>query len=46
MNDKKTRGNKEAKKPKQGPRVVPPPLGGVNAPPLPGRQKPYQAGKK
>ncbi len=46
MNDKKTRGNKEAKKPKQGPRVVPPPVGGVNAPILAGRQKPPQPTKK
>lgn len=32
MNDKRTRGNKEVKKPKQAPRVTPPPAGGANAP--------------
>lgn len=46
MNNKRTRGNKEAKKPKQGPRVSPPPTGGINAPALPGKQKPYQLDKK
>jgi hypothetical protein len=45
MNNKRTRGNKEAKKPKQGPRVAPPPTGGVNAPTLVGWQKPHQVKK-
>jgi hypothetical protein len=46
MNNKRTRGNKEAKKPKQGPRVVPPPAGGVNAPPAPAGWPRPQQGRK
>lgn len=30
---KRTHGNKEAKKPKQAPRITPPQAGGPNAPP-------------
>jgi hypothetical protein len=42
---KKSNGNKEAKKPKQAPRVAPPPTGGPNAPTLAGWQKPHPAKK-
>jgi hypothetical protein len=42
---KKSNGNKEAKKPKQAPRVAPPPTGGPNAPALAGWQKPHPAKK-
>jgi hypothetical protein len=45
MNNKRVRGNKEVKKPKQGPRVVPPPAGGAHAPVLAGWQKPHQVKK-
>ncbi len=42
---KRVRSNKEPKKPKQAPRVVPPPTGGVNAPILRGSNKPHQLKK-
>lgn len=39
---KQVRSNKEPKKPKQQPKVVPPPTGGPNAPILRGLNKPHQ----
>ena len=45
MNNKRVRGNKEAKKPKQAPRVAPPAAGGPNAPVVAGFQKPHPAKK-
>jgi hypothetical protein len=42
---KRVHGNKEAKKPKQGPRVAPPPAGGPTAPTRPAWPKPNQARK-
>jgi hypothetical protein len=46
MNDKRTRGNKEVKKPKQAPRAAPPAAGGAHAPTqLAAWPKPQQAKK-
>lgn len=45
MNNKRTRGNKEAKKPKQEPRVTPPAAGGAHAPAQAVWPKPHQVKK-
>ena len=45
MNNKRVRGNKEAKKPKQERPAVPPLAGATNVPTLVGWQKPHQVKK-